>query len=107
MKADPVKLEIFKSQLKRRASVPIETVALRSIPFRRHRSKTQQRSYLGKAFSHAGDYTHAAKELELAKRFDPRDPTAWLYSALLDRQQNRINEGVRELQRSDPLAGLE
>src|SRR5437870_1680218 len=29
-------LEIFEPQLKRKVSVPIKTVALRSIPFRRH-----------------------------------------------------------------------
>jgi hypothetical protein len=39
-------------------------------------------------------------ELELAKTLDPSDPTAWLYSALLNEQDNRINEGVRDLERS-------
>ena len=61
------------------------------------------RGYLGKAFSNAGDDTLAAKELALAKRLDPRDPTPWLYSALLDQQQSRINTGVRDLERSQEL----
>ena len=45
------------------------------------------RSYLGKAFSNAGDNRRAEKELALAKDFDPRDPTAWLYSALVAQEQ--------------------
>lgn len=61
------------------------------------------RSYLGKAFSHAGDNTRATKELELAKNLDRRDPTAWLYSALLKEQENRINEAVRDLEHSQAL----
>jgi Tfp pilus assembly protein PilF len=61
------------------------------------------RSYLGKAFSNAGDARHAEKELRLASEIDAGDPTPWLYSALLLQQQNRINEGVRDLQRSQEL----
>ena len=40
------------------------------------------RSYLGKAASELGDTSAAEKEFKLAKRLDPNDPTAWLYSAL-------------------------
>ena len=61
------------------------------------------RSYLGKAFSNAGDDTHAAKELERAKTIDPKDPTSWLYSALFLQQQNRINEAISDLERSFEL----
>jgi tetratricopeptide (TPR) repeat protein len=61
------------------------------------------RSYLGKAFSNAGDARHAESELGLAAQIDAGDPTPWLYSALLLQQQNRINEGVRALQRSQEL----
>src|SRR6185436_458259 len=46
------------------------------------------RSYLGKAFSHVGDTTRADKELRLAQKLDPSDPTSWLYMALLREQQN-------------------
>jgi tetratricopeptide (TPR) repeat protein len=61
------------------------------------------RSYLGKAYGNAGDPERATKELNLAKRIDSKDPTSWLYSALLLRQQNRINEAVDELERSMAL----
>ena len=58
------------------------------------------RSYLGKAFSLEGEWLLGRRELDLAKRLDPRDPTAWLYLALLDQQENRVNEGVRDLEKS-------
>jgi Tfp pilus assembly protein PilF len=61
------------------------------------------RSYLGKAFSQTGDDARANHELELARKFDPNDPTSWLYSALLHQQQNRINEAVRDLEKSKEL----
>jgi len=48
-------------------------------------------SYLGKALSANGDSHLAGLELEEAKRLDPADPTAWLYSALVAQEQNRIN----------------
>src|SRR5262249_20173389 len=58
------------------------------------------RSYLGKAFSNAYDVRRATRELELARQIDAGDPTPWLYSALLLQQQNRLNEAVRDLERS-------
>jgi tetratricopeptide (TPR) repeat protein len=61
------------------------------------------RSYLGKAYGNVGDTSHATKELDLAKRFDPNDPTAWFYSALLNQQNNQINEAIRELEKSKDL----
>ena len=61
------------------------------------------RSYLGKAYSNEGDLVRAGKELDLAKRYDPNDPTAFLYSALNNQQQNRINEGIRDLEKSQDL----
>src|SRR6185503_2310081 len=61
------------------------------------------RSYLGKAFDAAHDEFHAGKELELAKRLDTNDPTPWLYSALLDYEQHRINDAVRSLEKSVEL----
>ena len=61
------------------------------------------RSYLGKAFSEAGEPALASKELGLAVRLDPNDPTAWLYSALLKQQQNRINEAIGDLEKSEQL----
>lgn len=61
------------------------------------------RSLLGKAFSDAGDKVRAYKELTLAKGLDPNDPTAWLYAALVKRQDNLVNEAVRELEKSVDL----
>jgi Flp pilus assembly protein TadD len=61
------------------------------------------RSYLGKAASEIGDAKSAEKEFNLAKRLDANDPTAWLYSALHLWQQNRLNEAVRDLEKSADL----
>jgi Tfp pilus assembly protein PilF len=61
------------------------------------------RSYLGKAYSNEGDTPRAAKEIHLAKELDPKDPTSWLYSALLNQQDNRINEAARDLETSQQL----
>lgn len=61
------------------------------------------RGYLAKAFSAAGEARLAEKDLRLAKELDPGDPTAWLYSALHQWQQNRPNRAVRELERSTEL----
>jgi Flp pilus assembly protein TadD len=61
------------------------------------------RAYMGKAASEQGDGKLAEKEFNLAKRLDPKDPTAWLYSALELWQQNRINEALLDLQTSQDL----
>jgi Tfp pilus assembly protein PilF len=65
--------------------------------------RAELRSYLGKAYANTGDYPHAAKELQLAKHLDPNDPTAWLYSALLNQEDNRINDAIRDLEKSEKL----
>ena len=36
-------------------------------------------------------------------RLDPNDPTAWLYSALLNDQRNDINEAINDLEHSEAL----
>jgi Tfp pilus assembly protein PilF len=61
------------------------------------------RSYLGKAFTSEADLHHAEQELQLAAEIDPQDPTPWLYSALLLRDQNRLNEAIRDLEHSVEL----
>ena len=61
------------------------------------------RSYLGKAWNELGDQRRAAAELRHAKANDPRDPTAYLYEALLLQEENRINEAVTALERSQEL----
>ncbi len=58
------------------------------------------RSYLGKALADAGKPARAEKELKLARELDPQDPTPWLYSALLNQQNNRINEAISDLETS-------
>lgn len=58
------------------------------------------RAYLGRAFSAQGEVKLAEKDFRLAKELDPGDPTAWLYSALHQWQQNRPNAAVRDLERS-------
>jgi Tfp pilus assembly protein PilF len=65
--------------------------------------RAELRSYLGKAYAHTGDDAHAAKELALAKKLDPNDPTAWLYSTLVNQQNNQINEAIRDLEKSESL----
>jgi len=65
--------------------------------------RAELRSYLGKAYANSGDDARAARELALAKKLDPNDPTAWLYSALLDQQDNQINDAIRDLEKSQEL----
>ncbi len=65
--------------------------------------RAELRSYLGKAYAHTGDDLHATKELALAKKLDPNDPTAWFYSALLNQQNNHINDAIRDLEKSQAL----
>jgi Tfp pilus assembly protein PilF len=69
----------------------------------REPQRAELRSYLGKSYQATGDIAHAAKELALAKRLDPSDPTAWLYSSLLEQQENQINDAIRDLEKSQSL----
>ncbi len=55
-------------------------------------------SYLGKAYYQAQRFTEAQSVFATAKRLDPRDPTPWLYAALLQRDRNRQAEALDELQ---------
>jgi Tfp pilus assembly protein PilF len=65
--------------------------------------RAELRSYLGKAYVATGDDAHATKELDLAKKLDPKDPTAWLYSALQKQQDNQVNDAIRDLEKSQQL----
>ncbi len=67
--------------------------------------RAELRSYLGKAYAGAGDFPRAEKELQLAKHLDPNDPTPWLYSALLNQENNGINDAIRDLEKSEKLNG--
>jgi tetratricopeptide (TPR) repeat protein len=61
------------------------------------------RSYLGKAFSLARRDDLALRELDLARSLDPGDPTAWLYSALIQARRNRPNRAIDELEHAIDL----
>ena len=61
------------------------------------------RSYLGKAFDNTYDDGNTERELNLAKQLDGKDPTPWLYSALLLRQELRYNEAIEDLEKSSDL----
>ncbi|MEW6156936.1 MAG: FecR domain-containing protein [Verrucomicrobiota bacterium] len=66
-------------------------------------TRSEFRSYLGKAFHLEGSDGLADKELRLARKLDANDPTPWLYAALMHQRQNRINEAVRDLEQSQAL----
>ncbi len=61
------------------------------------------RSYLGKAFETTGGVQQAQKELRLARKLDENDPTPWLYSALVLRQQLLFNDAIDDLEKSAAL----
>jgi Tfp pilus assembly protein PilF len=61
------------------------------------------RSYLGKAYADGWEYHRASAEYHRAKQLDPNDPTAWLYSALMNQERNRINDAIRDLEKSQQL----
>ncbi len=61
------------------------------------------RSYLAKGFSNFGQDALANKEIAIALRLDPGDPTAWLYSALIKQQENRINGAIKDMEMSQSL----
>jgi tetratricopeptide (TPR) repeat protein len=65
--------------------------------------RAELRSYLGKAYANDGDFPRATRELQLAKKLDTNDPTAWLYSALLNQEDNHINDAIRDLEKSQSL----
>lgn len=66
-------------------------------------SRAVLHSYLGKAYSDAGQPDNAKRDLKRAKELDPKDPTAWLYSAIQDAQENRYNEAINDLEESAAL----
>jgi tetratricopeptide (TPR) repeat protein len=65
--------------------------------------RAELRSYLGKAYANVDDFPRATRELQLAKKLDRADPTAWLYSALLDQEDNHVNDAIRDLEKSQAL----
>ncbi len=65
--------------------------------------RAELRSYLGKAYANVNDDARARKELGLAEKLDPNDPTPWLYLAVLDDGDNQINDAIRDLEKSKLL----
>jgi Tfp pilus assembly protein PilF/outer membrane receptor protein involved in Fe transport len=65
--------------------------------------RAELRSYLGKAYANGWEFHRAAQEFQRAKQLDPNDPTAWLYSALMNQERNRINDAIRDLEKSEEL----
>lgn len=61
------------------------------------------RSYLGKAYLETGDLRLAEKQLELAKKLDPNDPTPWLYDALRTRAEGNPVGALVAIERSRAL----
>ncbi len=61
------------------------------------------RSYLGKAYYQEKRDHLASTQYALAKQLDPRDPTPWLYDAILKQVRNRPGEALQNLQRSIEL----
>jgi tetratricopeptide (TPR) repeat protein len=61
------------------------------------------RSYLAKGYSYDGRNALANREIAIALRLDPGDPTAWLYSALIKQQENRVNEAIKDMEQSQSL----
>ncbi|HUA64520.1 MAG TPA: FecR domain-containing protein [Alphaproteobacteria bacterium] len=61
------------------------------------------RSYLAKGYSNANDDLLASREIAIALRLDPNDPTGWLYAALIKQQQNRINGAIGDMEKSQAL----
>jgi outer membrane receptor protein involved in Fe transport/Tfp pilus assembly protein PilF len=61
------------------------------------------RSYLAKGLAEGGQWELARRELGRARELDPGDPTPWLYSALMARQELRANEAIEDLETSRVL----
>ena len=63
------------------------------------------RSVLAKGFLQRGLDSRALRELEMAQRFDPMDPTPHLYRAWLLQGRNEANAAIRELRQAQKLNG--
>lgn len=61
------------------------------------------RSYLGKAYHEERREGVAADQFSMAKEADPKDPTAFFYSAIQKQAQNRPVEALQDIQRSIEL----
>ncbi|MFZ5571752.1 MAG: FecR domain-containing protein [Thermodesulfobacteriota bacterium] len=60
-------------------------------------------SYLAKAFYELKQWDQAESGLDRAKRLDPRDPTPYLYGAMLKYARHRPGEALRDLEKAKAL----
>lgn len=58
------------------------------------------RSYLAKAYLAQGQTELADKELDLAKAYDPNDPTPWLYEAFASQAANQLVDALQAVEAS-------
>lgn len=61
------------------------------------------RSYLGKAYYEEKRDKVATDQFDMAKELDDKDPTAWFYSAIQKKSNNRPVEALQDLQLSAEL----
>lgn len=61
------------------------------------------RSAQAKVRGQRGEVDLARKDLRVARQLDAADPTPWLYEALIEHRENRINDAVRDLEQSVDL----
>jgi tetratricopeptide (TPR) repeat protein len=61
------------------------------------------RSYLGKAYFEAKREDLVAREYDLAKQTDPKDPTPYLYDAIAKQTTNRPVEALEDVQKAIEL----
>ncbi|MGE5137981.1 MAG: FecR domain-containing protein [Rudaea sp.] len=61
------------------------------------------RSYMGKAYYEEKRDKLAGTQFDLAKAYDPRDPTPWFYDAIRKQTDNRPVEALQDLQKSIEL----
>lgn len=63
-------------------------------------SNSLYRSYLGKTYHELDQFDWASTQYDLAKELDPNDPTPWLYSAHLLRDEGKSHGSIVSLQES-------
>jgi tetratricopeptide (TPR) repeat protein len=61
------------------------------------------RSYLGKAYHDEKQNRSARKQLDIAKKLDPLDPTPWFYDAIHKQTANQPVEALHDLEKSIEL----
>lgn len=63
-------------------------------------NSSELRAYLGKSYFEEKRYPLDAEQYSVAKELDPNDPTAYLYSGILNQSINRPVEALRDIDES-------